>query len=97
MGWRAAITFPSDLHNKLTGALNEDDLRMPASRVLQVSGIEAKLHLPSTAARPATLAIIAHPWARLGGNWRDPYVLLRFFSQTGLRLADRYWIFRSAA
>lgn len=66
---------------------------MPASRVLQVSGIEAKLHLPSTAARPATLAIIAHPWARLGGNWRDPYVILRFFSQTGLCLADSYSFF----
>lgn len=88
---------PIRLYNKLPGGLNKDHLRMPASRVLQVSGIEAKLHLPSTAARPATLAIIAHPWARLGGNWRDSYVILCFFSQTGLRLAHRYWFLRSAA
>lgn len=57
----------------------------PLTRLLQVPGIEAKVLLPSASSaggsttgvsrRPRTLAIVGHPWSRLGGSWSDPYAL----------------------
>ncbi|KAL7411132.1 Alpha/Beta hydrolase protein [Mrakia frigida] len=63
-----------------------------ASVSLFTPGIQSKLFTPPNP-RTKTLAVIAHPWSRLGGNWNDPVV--QTLLQTFLRLSVPTAIFNS--